>query len=269
MIASIYSFGNEYRIIGMRRSGQHAIANWIIRQTRGSAWYINDINPNQSIDDLNNPRSQPGQWYTDGFEQETRTSTFSDNLVYNHEDWKVSDIQTVNTICQHDQYIGTSNIRYDVLVLRDPCNLFASRYYFRSGMPQDAQRWQWNDVDLWKSHAREFLGKTSHLENRKVVISFNQWVEDPAYRAALAGMLGLEFTDRGVNDVWHIGSTFDVKRFDGQANRMDTSGRWKHAARLPEFLDIFRDNEVIELSQEIFGMTQATNYITQSLARHS
>ena len=133
-------------------------------------------------------------------------------------------------------------------------------------MPHNAQRWRWNDAELWKNHAKEFLGETGHLKNHKVIIAFNRWVNDPAYREEIASILGLRFTNQGINDVWHIGSTFDVKKFDGVVRKMDTSGRWKHAVSTPEFLDIFRDNEIIQLSQQVFGATQADNYILQTLA---
>ena len=60
----------------------------------------------------------------------------------------------------------------DVLILRDPSNLFASRK--KSGFYEERERAGHNLV-IWKQHARVFAGERSYLAQPTVTINHNRW----------------------------------------------------------------------------------------------
>ena len=90
----------------------------------------------------------------------------------------------------------------NVLVLRDPYNMLASRirkasqnrtpYPKENGpiMPASYLRYG-------RRTAREYLGLTGHLEN-KVAVYFNDWFSSHDYRQQLSLAMGLDFSDEGV-----------------------------------------------------------------------
>ena len=88
-----------------------------------------------------------------------------------------------------------------LLVLRDPYNLFASRlkWFHGRGEPPTAERFE-EFRTLWKLHAGEFLG-TTHWLPEAVHVRYNDWFRSRAYRDELAGRIGFENTDRGVEKI--------------------------------------------------------------------
>ncbi len=107
---------------------------------------------------------------------------------------------------------------------------------------------------IWKQHAREFTGDRRCLKQRRVLISYNRWASDRAYRQRVAGELGIEFHDDGISEVPAAGngSSFDGRRYHGSATRMKIFERWKHFAGDRAFAALF-DRDVHELSRRIFG----------------
>lgn len=92
-----------------------------------------------------------------------------------------------------------------ILLLRDPLNMFASRIRMNNGMhvvygKERADLYFRNSINLWKMHAREFLGETTHLPGH-VGIFYDRWVVDAAYRASIAAQLRLVPDDQALNRV--------------------------------------------------------------------
>jgi hypothetical protein len=81
----------------------------------------------------------------------------------------------------------------NVLILRDPLNNLASRLEGAKTRPE-IFRTDREYVDLFDSFCSEFLGHTNHLAS-KTVVSYNRFVQDRAYRDELAAELGFENQD--------------------------------------------------------------------------
>jgi hypothetical protein len=245
---------NELRVIGMSRSGNHAIIQWMMAQLGGRVCFLNcaegKSNPFRSARVMDNGQICRATWPEFDLEAE-RQGRFSpkDWLIFSHEDSYLGRAVSREFELGHDQWVGRSARRSDVLILRDPFNLFASRL-----------QCLWAIVTLkvsakiWKQHAREFLGQSRLLRHDPVRISYNRWRADQDYRRRIAGQLGLDFTDAGIHKVvpCNGGSSFDGTRFDGRAGRMRVLERWKHYIDDPRYLGIF-DREMLELSEQIFG----------------
>lgn len=142
---------------------------------------------------------------------------------------------------------------HNVLVLRDPFNLFASRWR-ASRTTGLGLRSLGQTVVLWKSYAREYLGMTNSLP-RRISINYNQWFIDKEYRKTISEAVGLPFSDAGLQVVPDAGrgSSFDRFSYDGKAQEMAVLDRWRRYAKYRSFRRYFQDEELVWLTRLCFG----------------
>lgn len=267
----------EIRVVGLRRSGNHAIINWIFKQESGNPIFINHTrvleNPYRDVyrdQRLKQKNPTLKGWRCDDIEWWKRESkgnfSVKDCLIYSYEDQELERVTHPSFEKKHDFYLGRSQERFDVIILRDPFNLFASRLkgnksnvktdfdlmnvYSKRSLPE-----------LWLSYAKECLGETNVLTNNKTIINYNLWFADTDYRKQVAEQLKLTFSDTGFNEVTRAGgagSSFDGTAFSGDVTKMDVLNRWKTFADDPAFQALFRDEQLIEYSRTIFGTIPGT-----------
>ncbi len=232
---------------GIQRSGNHALINWLIAQTSQKTCFINGAFPGISPWEKNWGISYPNFPYWPQERDQKGALVSKDLVVYSYENRALNAIEADKD--QLSKYIGKSRERYIAVILRDPYNTFASYLKFDKPITADF-------VELWKTYAREFIGKTDILTSPKVFINFNRWFSDQDYRRGLAKQLGLTFTDRGLSEVSHHGggSSFDAQVFKGQTQKMNVLTRFHLYLDQPEFKAIFAaDPELKQLSDQIFG----------------
>ncbi|MEZ4727208.1 MAG: hypothetical protein R3E79_08760 [Caldilineaceae bacterium] len=129
----LYVNQRELRIIGMSRSGNHAIIHWLLNQATGRTCFLNCVEGKTNPFVSARPLQSGGIPYAVNYPtfnwDSERRGKFSpkDLLIHSYED------NFLGYVCHpvfeqhHDQWVGPSRQRYDVLILRDPFNLFASR----------------------------------------------------------------------------------------------------------------------------------------------
>jgi hypothetical protein len=277
----------EIRIAALRRTGQHGIINWIATQAiqsklKNATGILLAENRNKQtashnakVTFLNDPHPDTNPFQTCSMcnvldlprhflapKDKPKLAAQRDWLIYNYEDRRLETIFTNHFERDHDRYIGSSERRIDVIILRDAYNSFASRH---------AAKWCFDHIGhdpnyalsirLWKAYAHEFLGHTNFLRHNKTTINYNKWCRNRDYRAALAVSLGLNFTDSGFKSIvrsYGGGSSFDRARFHGLAHRMQVLERWKYFANDKRYRHIFKDQELVDLSTEIFGHIEGT-----------
>lgn len=245
----------EIRVVGMSRSGNHAIVNWILAQWPGRTCFLNCAEPGWNPFASARPRTPelPG-WralYEDFEIEAERAGRLSrkDLLVHSYEDTFLGPFKKAENEARHDEWVGRSRRRVDLLILRDPRNLFASRL---------ASGYGWLDdqlvVRVWSQHAHEFLGLRRNLGQERLLVSYNEWVRSFAYRHRVAAALGLEFDDSAAHRVPAAagGSSFDGTAFDGRAEQMPVLRRW-HGFAGDERFNRMLTPAVRELSDRIFG----------------
>lgn len=263
----------EFRIIGLSRSGNHAVINWIIRQLEGSYCFLNCAEPKFNPFLTARPLNGDGLVYKTnitGFDlQEEQLGQFrkKDYLLYNHEDCFLGPFQKPEHQTQHQKWVGRSGQQRDILILRDPFNLFASR--IKAGFLKEYPTYN-NEKRvslailkrIYKQHAREFLGTKNFLKN-KVLVNFNSWSTDPSYREKLAAELGIPYSESAHHEVPEVagGSSFDGIKFSGAAHKMKLDHRWEHFASDEKYRAMF-DPELIELTRKIFGEIPALKAVS-------
>lgn len=257
---------HEWRTVGMSRSGNHAIVNWFLAQLQGHYCFLNCAEPKTNPFVTARPLDAHGCTYQvnyAGFDlqaEQQGSFTRKDYLLHSYEDCFLGMVNSPAFEENHDCYVGSSGERIDILILRDPFNLFASR--IKSGFYRHRQRKDSNGrrrvtrptgLRIWKQHARQVLGR-DYLRQPFVPVLFNRWATDPTYRRELAENLGFTFSDDGFRRVARVGggSSFDGLSYATRAQDMGLLHRWRHFADDPAFWNVF-DEEVFELAEEIFG----------------
>ena len=263
---------HEIRVVAQRRSGHHAIVNWIRHQIEGRYCFLNncgvDGNPFvrcQKASSLFNTTLLEHSWAFWDREASGRLSK-KGTLIYNYEDKSLQDVTSEDFERHRTEWLGMSDRQSDILILRDPFNLMASRFRWIDGCGFEFKIQDFEEmIALWKEHAREFVGETSHL-SAKVLISYNQWFCNQEYRQDISRQLGLEWNDQGLNEVAKWGPTvaqgsFNGLKYDGQASKMKVLERWKEFQENPQYLQLLNDEEIFELSSKIFGDIPGTNVL--------
>lgn len=260
------------RVFAMRRSGHHAVINWIRYQYPGRHYFLNDCKPGE------NPfRSAvlSSSLVYGGFGERRifrphmerpRRFTKKGVLIYNYEEVDLASVPQLMPEKSETDWVGPSGKRHDVLILRDPFNLLASKLKWARGGVERPSKPTLEDVekskDLWKVYAREFLGETSFLKNR-VNISYNKWFLDRSYRDEVGAILGFDNRDIGKQEVAKWGPTvtadsFDGLKFEGRAESMKVMERWRAFKEDGFYRRLVFDKELHELSGAIFGEIAGT-----------
>lgn len=243
---------HSLRVIGMSRSGNHAIIRWILQQAPGRTCFLNcaegKTNPFLSARPLANGLPYETNDPHFDWERECRGEwSHKDLLVYSYEDSFLGYVCHPVFEANYDRWLGRTCQRMDLLIVRDPFNLFASRW--RAGLSVISPATM---VRIWKQHAREALGQRRYRHRPNLWIYYNRWVTDRAYRQQIAARLGLPFSDAGIDRVPDTagGSSFDGMRYDGAARQMKVLERWKVYQHDPGYLRLF-DDEVVDLAQQL------------------
>jgi hypothetical protein len=215
---------SDVQFVALRKSGHHAVLRWLASLLGNEVHHFNDCTaaePGHFACRLQEATAFPGKKPIERF--------------CNFEDFDLAGLAS--------HLIGDRKL----LVIRNPYNCFASRIKASTRYAAD-----WLNVDLWKAHAREYLGRTSHLGPDVWRINFDWWHMNPAYRRAWA-MRHVGHFDRDDREgVPEIGqSMFDGRAFDGRASAMDVQCRGSQLHDHPAMKPIFADRELLPLWEAI------------------
>lgn len=243
----------ELRIVGLSRSGNHCLIDWILHQSEGRYCFLNcaegKSNPFETARPLDDGRRALSNMPDLDLEAE-REGRFAakDLLLHSYEDSFLGHACSAAFEARHDRLVGRSRRRLDLLVLRDPFNLFASRRRMGCDLGRATA------LTMWKQHARAALAGSRHLRHPWLAVSYNHWLRSEGYRRRLAARLGLDFTDGDRRRVARCagGSSFDGLACDGEAESMAVLQRWRRYADDPDYLSLF-DGELRALSRRLFG----------------
>jgi hypothetical protein len=148
----------------------------------------------------------------------------------------------------------------NILLVRDPANLFASRL---AGLAPDRglsfpEGWSEPQrvtaaaatykalpaqIEKYRNHHGEFSGSTNFLKN-KLCVSYNRWVKDEDYRCSIVdGGLGLKFSDSKYKT--RAGSSFGKP----PASEAEYFDRWKSFWDNPVYAAVRGDESLMDISR--------------------
>ena len=244
-----------YNVVGLSRSGNHAIINWILSQLRGSWCFFNcveakadPIKTARPMDDGQRVRTNIERFDLDA--GHARTAATAEHIVLSQEDAFLGPAFGAETMNCHRHAFGTPERLYEILILRDPFNLMASRR--RLSSPRISER---TAMRIWRQHAAAFE-QCVDADTGRVAVNYNRWVSSRRYRMEVAAMLKLEFCDATAQSVAPCagGSSFDGIAFDGRANAMKVFDRWRSYADDPSFWRLF-DARTERLCRSLFDFS--------------
>lgn len=219
----------RFTVLALRRSGHHAVINWICRQHDHRVVFHN-------LCGIKNKKGSEIKIYGDG--------SLPVRHIHNFENF---DFNKIIQLCMIMPFAHL------ILVVREARNWIASclkrRETARYEYEKDVFKELPQRVELWKQHAKIAIDKSTWL----TVILFDRWFSDAEYRRSICKRLDIPFTDAGLNEVVRFGSgsSFDARRYDGRAQEMDVLNRWKEFEDDPLMKRIMRD-ELIELNKRLF-----------------
>ena len=208
-----------YVLHGMKRSGNHALVNWLRPQLQCD--FVNNAIPLGPIlrgGSFPNLLPFPEWWQRQGRGPMEAVKTL---------------LVTLEDHALHALPFHTHNIDMRrLLVVRRPDQLFSSRIRKASRVempayPADNDAVMRRAVGIWKQHARCYLGEEQLDYPERIAVSFDAWFADRDYRAKISAALGTGFDDSGFGRVGGEGggSSFDGTTFDGHGHLMNVGNR--------------------------------------------
>jgi len=285
---------NEYeiRVFGLKHAGQHAVINWIATLFREPVYFFNNCgwggDPHRTGRTRGTRKdtpienifvSVPRLKRVEEEEVEKIRRTPKKCLIYSYENSYMDRINRKKRPATLEGSVGKSLKVFDVLILRDIFNLTAAtlKYkgrFFRekdkAGEDKYLAMFDYRNYErrknirsLFTLAALEFLDRSSHMREKKICISFNDWFLSKGYRECIAKMFGLPNNEMSLGVMAAVGgrgSSFDkIEEYGGRAREMNILERWKHFEGNKIYWDILREwREAVDLSNEIFGEIPGT-----------
>ena len=301
----------QIRVCGLQRSGNHAIISWIMAQHKaGPCVFLNNVRHGDS-DPYQSCRELRCSGLTEQTDVERLRSAKKRLLVFSYEDDEsymtcrhdfLGSAFCPEFECRREEYLGTSEHRLNIIIVRDSFNFFASRLSKRhSGVLSGI-----SEVELiahhWKAMARAALEIESKPESETFVANYNRWFADQEYRKRLSRKVFGTYSDESMSTVATFGggSSFDGDRYSRApvieylarwkrlldprvylrfkyhlrrltapgADRMKVLERWKEMADDNDYRSVFADPEILELSEQLFGEIPGTREFVAEIAAH-
>lgn len=276
----------EYRVWGIKRSGNHAIINWIFSQLQGKVVFLNNcypvgtkkLNIYEGVGRIDckginywDFKNKTFFWEKDPFINKSIVTYSKKDTRFNREKFKQLNKEAIIVNFEdrnieltknlfdssHDILVGSSEKIFSIIILRDPFNLLASIY------KKWGEKAFSSSAILWKEYAKIFIEYQQNNNDYLCPISYNQWVTDVTYREKIAAKLQITFTDEGKSEVTNFGggSSFEGLSSAQQAENMDVLNRWQQFQDDEIFNSVFKDSELVGLSKDIFGFIPNTNIL--------
>jgi hypothetical protein len=231
---------DDFQFFALRRSGHHAVINWLQFHYKTCEYFTNcKLKESGKVEGLTGDRFVYNNPNGKG---ECRILSFEDKLR-----------NEVNP-----PFCAYKSLPYSkrFIVVRDIYNCFASRLKRRRNDPFWHKWPHCLDAKLWRIYFNEFLGNTNDLGERTVKVNYNFWCDNVSYREQLALEVAGHFTDEGRNIVATIGkgSSFDHLNYYNKADEMAVMDRWKEYEKDREFAPLLADKELKEICRLHFGL---------------
>jgi len=261
----MYLTNREIHVIGIQRTGQHAITSWLIGHFE-SVCYKNHMS--QKGSKKTSIGIEPPFWYFSPSERDSWEVDTSELILPNQEAI-ILGTELINCeiglnpnlskqkldIAKRSGFEKFSKKQNHILVIRNPYNHYASVLKWRRNKilsPYSTFSSSWIDM------ARECLGETNLIQGPKTVVNYDLWFSSQDERKRIANELELNFTDRRLNIVMKIGvgklwgSSFDGMHKKHEAQDMNVLERWKRVAQDERFIRLLNNESVCDLAKK-FG----------------
>jgi hypothetical protein len=247
---------SKFHFFALRRSGHHAIINWVIWSMPGLVAFRNDriVRENQVI--------KPGRVQVfRGPKQADIKGRLAGPV------WRVFPASKRVENSEDADDLSVANAQTTVLILRDFYNNMASRLKwerdirskFRDGDRQDTETLQQmlHAKDLWSKYAR--LALEQHGPANRCCL-YDKWVSQPAYREGLARQLDVPGHPGAIKETATYGPGSSFEGMTGTPEAEKLIRRYEQFGEDPLFIDLCRDKEILSLNRSLFGDTPSAHW---------
>ena len=256
-----YTNDVEICVVACKRSGHHAVMSWLAEQFSGTPFFLNNcrVSENPFTETRKSLQRSGAHSEADKYrKEEDGCLTRKDVLLYNFEDCDLRHVFSPAEKARREKSLGRSAKRFNVLVLRDHYNLFASRLKrvkLGSNVPRENLKKALQARKLYVHHAREYLGETDCIDENRIVISFTRWFLDEEYRRGISQRVNGTYCDTSMRNVAEKGegSSFDGIRYADRAGDMEVLDRWKQFTGNVVYNAIVSDRRMRDYTTRVFG----------------
>lgn len=238
------------RVLGLQRSGNHAIIRWLISQFSDmNTIFANNVkhgdsNPLLTCDllEINDIKTT--------FDKENIHNLSNKLFLYSYEDAssKMNNDDFISSVFSTDfeknknTYIGESLNEFSIVIIRDPFNFFSSR--LKKINELTGSSCITIIKDNWIKTASLALGdiKQEHVDHPIIVINYNKWFKSKDYRKHLSKKLHGKFSDKTLLQVSQEGggSSFDGTEYTKMSFKLFWSKK-KRLLYIQTYKNIFKN----------------------------
>ncbi|MCF8359100.1 MAG: hypothetical protein K9H26_10100 [Prolixibacteraceae bacterium] len=240
-----------FNIYGLKRSGNHAIINWLSGQFEFE--FYNNIIPIAPI--LKGEKKIPDIIHFNNWIETQNLTSFKKKSIKN---------KTCYVVSLEDHFLEIKPFIYDpdsivknILILRTPENLFASRIRKASKVNNPAYPLVFNNnmqraIDLWLQYVKEFFNETNFLVN-KVCILFDEWYINKAYREETSQKLGITFDDINYSRISTLGGGSSFNNISNNNFNLLNRSKLLNKYELNLLQEVMKINEINEYRNKIYS----------------
>jgi len=228
--------GPVLRIFGMRRSGNHAVINWLARNAPGGrSLFFNDCTPGRKPFETYRAVEIDGERVAgNGGDPVKLAARAGDGtaLMFSYEDAMPNERRRRPVSVGVDEAL----ISHEVVICRGVLNWAAS--LLKKVQGNDAYSAAERVAIVLKAlggYARMLELAMAEDELGVVVIRYEPWMTDAGYRAGLLERLGFEARDDSLGEVQRYGNGSSFQADAGAVDELNTLDRWKEMRDDPEY----------------------------------
>ena len=266
----IQKHGRIFVTIALKRSGQHAVINWL-GYSISSTIHLNNckfIRKGWKI----SPLPQTGRFVT--YQNEIKVDsnllalrkdessldlclkTISllgpfENLIYSFENFSLNDLYLKKFI----RHIKPTVL----LILRDPYNCFASSLHLYNKYGKSAINLQCQKSKFME-YSKQVMGIENFLEYPVTMVDYGKWFCDDTYKKLILERLGFpdhSWNDRVMSEIQPFGggSSFDEENIDISSLKKRVFERWKTCQSDDNYRNLINDPMLSDLTIKLFGIS--------------
>ncbi|WP_406648452.1 hypothetical protein QEZ52_05280 [Aliisedimentitalea scapharcae] len=230
--------GLVLRLSGMRRSGNHAIANWLMRNApTGTSVFLNNCKPNRdplqhfSALEVNRHHVAGGDAAGD---LPSRVAKAGDGalLLISYEDTSPAEMK------RHRRLSGPLDeaaIDHDILIYRSFLNWSASLLKKLQGNPSYSLSRRLSMVLRAMDNYTRLLALVARGQGAETCICYDTWVQSASYRQDILVRLNLPVADTDVGEVQKYGGGSSFQKQSASGDELRVLDRWHQMQTEPDY----------------------------------
>jgi hypothetical protein len=238
----------DLKVLGMRRSGNHAVLTWIMRAAeagfpKAEHVFLNNCKPAENEYRLQSDYRRPV--YS---EEEYRRIRVRRNRTYLPVGLLMRSFEDYDRAAwrepEDQAFYGRCRTQFRAIILRDPLNLFASR--LKAGYINSKSRLSL--IDLYLDHVACLDG-----DDDAFPIFYNRWLLSEEYRADLLDRLGLPAFDGHDSTAVSFGPGSSFQGRGAELRTEDLLRRWTNFAQDQWFdREILKNDALMRITEKYF-----------------